>query len=102
MIADVEYLNAKLSKLDGFGDLGEHLLKIVKAKSVTVPPVTETNGASGVSSPIPVAGSSPKPDQTTEVVVVKTGIKLEKTDKKEREKEPVPETETQVEGKEIS
>jgi len=71
---------------------------------VIVPPVTETNGASGVSSPIPAAGSSPKPDQITEVAVAKTIIKLEKTDEKEREKEPVPETETETlaESKEIS
>ncbi|KAF4452515.1 hypothetical protein F53441_4627 [Fusarium austroafricanum] len=39
---DIEFLTAKLGKLDGFGDTGEYLQKIIKSKQVkTVEPVTE-------------------------------------------------------------
>ncbi|KAH7188989.1 Vps54-like protein-domain-containing protein [Fusarium flagelliforme] len=39
---DIEFLTTKLGKLDGFGDTGEYLQKIVKSKQVkTVEPATE-------------------------------------------------------------
>jgi vacuolar protein sorting-associated protein 54 len=43
---DVEFLTTKLGKLDGFGDTGEYLQKIIKSKQVkTVEPVTEKPAA---------------------------------------------------------
>ncbi|RFN54847.1 vacuolar protein sorting-associated protein 54 [Fusarium flagelliforme] len=39
---DIEFLTTKLGKLDGFGDTGEYLQKIIKSKQVkTVEPATE-------------------------------------------------------------
>ena len=34
MLRDIEFFTAKLGKLDGFGDAGDHLAGIVKAKEV--------------------------------------------------------------------
>ncbi|KAF7586695.1 hypothetical protein BBP40_008484 [Aspergillus hancockii] len=42
---DAEFLQSKLSKIDGFGNLGEHLLQLVKKKSLT-PDINE-NGSNG-------------------------------------------------------
>ncbi|RGP77725.1 hypothetical protein FLONG3_4114 [Fusarium longipes] len=40
---DIEFLTTKLGKLDGFGDTGEYLQKIIKSKQVkAVEPATET------------------------------------------------------------
>ncbi|KAK4189652.1 vacuolar protein sorting-associated protein 54 [Podospora australis] len=38
MYRDVEHLQSKLGKMDGFGDTAEHLLKIVRGKTITAPP----------------------------------------------------------------
>lgn len=39
---DIEFLTTKLGKLDGFGDTGEYLQKIIKSKQVkTVEPAIE-------------------------------------------------------------
>jgi vacuolar protein sorting-associated protein 54 len=39
---DIEFLITKLGKLDGFGDTGEYLQRIIKSKQVkTVEPATE-------------------------------------------------------------
>lgn len=41
---DIEFLTTKLGKLDGFGDTGEYLQRIIKSKqvkTVEVEPVTE-------------------------------------------------------------
>ncbi|PGH09844.1 hypothetical protein GX51_00531 [Blastomyces parvus] len=53
MIADVEYFKAKMDKIDGSGDLGDHLVGIVRAKPV-------------VSSPKPQSSPSPPPTQEAE------------------------------------
>lgn len=42
MISDVEYFKAKIDKLDGSGDLGDHLVGIVQAKSVASSPKSES------------------------------------------------------------
>jgi hypothetical protein len=34
MLADVEYFNSRISKLEGVGDLGEHVFNVVRAKAV--------------------------------------------------------------------
>lgn len=39
MLVDAEYFNSRIGKLDGAGDLGEHILNIVKAKPVVSDPV---------------------------------------------------------------
>lgn len=40
---DIEFLTTKLGKLDGFGETGEYLQKIIKSKQVkAVEQVTET------------------------------------------------------------
>ncbi|EQL32326.1 hypothetical protein BDFG_05459 [Blastomyces dermatitidis ATCC 26199] len=53
MISDVEYFKAKIDKIDGSGDLGDHLVGIVRAKSVA-------------SSPKPQSSPSPPPAQEVE------------------------------------
>jgi vacuolar protein sorting-associated protein 54 len=43
---DVDFLTTKLGKLEGFGDTGEYLQKIIKSKHVkTVEPVPEKPAA---------------------------------------------------------
>lgn len=37
LLADAQYLDARLSKLDGSGDLGSYLVNMVDAKSVVAP-----------------------------------------------------------------
>jgi vacuolar protein sorting-associated protein 54 len=39
LLADAEYFNARISKLDGAGDLGSHILNVVKAKPIVSDPV---------------------------------------------------------------
>lgn len=39
MLADAEYFNSRISKLDGAGDLGEHILNLVKAKPIVSDPI---------------------------------------------------------------
>lgn len=34
MLADAEYFNSRISKLEGSGDLGPHIVEIVKNKTV--------------------------------------------------------------------
>jgi vacuolar protein sorting-associated protein 54 len=40
MLSDVEFFNSKINKIDGANDLGDHLIRVVKAKTIT----PETNG----------------------------------------------------------
>lgn len=40
LVADAQHFEARLSKLDGTGDLGEHILNLVKNKEVS----STTNG----------------------------------------------------------
>jgi vacuolar protein sorting-associated protein 54 len=42
---DAEFLQSKLSKIDGFGNLGEHLLELVKKKTPTTD--AKENGSNG-------------------------------------------------------
>ncbi|KAL2001344.1 hypothetical protein VTN02DRAFT_1861 [Thermoascus thermophilus] len=35
MQSDIEFFSSKISKIDGAGDLGDHLLQVVKAKTIT-------------------------------------------------------------------
>lgn len=34
LLADAEFFQSRISKVDGSGDLGEHLVKVVQAKTV--------------------------------------------------------------------
>ncbi|OJD28334.1 hypothetical protein ACJ73_00259 [Blastomyces percursus] len=43
MISDVEYFKAKIDKIDGSGDLGDHLVGIVRAKSVASSPKLQSS-----------------------------------------------------------
>ena len=36
MLADAEYFNSRISKLEGSDDLGPYILELVKAKSIVV------------------------------------------------------------------
>lgn len=36
MMADAQFLNSRISKLEGAGDLGSHIVEIVKNKEVAV------------------------------------------------------------------
>ena len=40
MLADAEILNSRLSKIEGSGDLGTHIVNVVKNKTVIVSPDT--------------------------------------------------------------
>lgn len=37
MKSDINYLNGRLSKIDGFGDTGDYLLNIVNSKKIDPP-----------------------------------------------------------------
>lgn len=45
MQRDAEHFQSKLSKIEGFGDLGERLLELVRAKSVS--PADTKDGSAG-------------------------------------------------------
>jgi vacuolar protein sorting-associated protein 54 len=49
MLADAEYFNARISKLEGAGDLGEHIINVVRSKAIT----SETGAAKGLSTETP-------------------------------------------------
>jgi hypothetical protein len=34
MLADAEYFNSRISKLEGVGDLGDHVFNVVRAKAI--------------------------------------------------------------------
>lgn len=38
MQSDINYLNSRLAKIEGFGDTGDYLLNVVKSKKVESPP----------------------------------------------------------------
>jgi vacuolar protein sorting-associated protein 54 len=61
MLTDVEYFNTKIGKIDGSGDLGDHLIQVVKAKTITPDP----NG-SATSSSTPPAPEISGPPQVPE------------------------------------
>ncbi|PWY92157.1 GARP complex component [Aspergillus heteromorphus CBS 117.55] len=48
---DAEYLQTKLSKIDGFGDLGERLLDLVKQKKITTDGSSKSSSSSNTPSP---------------------------------------------------
>ncbi|KAM7194963.1 Vps54-like domain containing protein [Naviculisporaceae sp. PSN 640] len=67
MIRDVEYLQSRLGKMDGFEGVGEHLIGIIRAKAVKSPAVQpilprEKGEKSGASAPSP----APPTTQTQE------------------------------------
>jgi hypothetical protein len=41
MLADAEYFNSRISKLEGAGDLGSQIVDIVKSKTVVVDPQSQ-------------------------------------------------------------
>lgn len=42
MLTDIEFFTTKLGKLDGFGDAGDYLLRIIKSKNIERPKPAET------------------------------------------------------------
>jgi hypothetical protein len=46
MQGDVEYLETRLSKVDGFGDTSQYLMNIVRSKKVDIDPVPEAKSSS--------------------------------------------------------
>ena len=44
LLADADFFNSRISKIDGSGDLGEHIVKVVQSKTVliTAPPMQST------------------------------------------------------------
>jgi vacuolar protein sorting-associated protein 54 len=71
MLSDVEYFNARIGKIDGSDDLGDHLIQVVKAKTI----VAEQNGSAKVdpstekSPPVPekdTPAAENEPDESTE------------------------------------
>ncbi|AEO62871.1 bb161ebc-7d62-479c-8044-f02721616bb3 [Thermothielavioides terrestris] len=49
MLRDVELFQSRLGQIDGFGDAGDHLVNIIKAKKISAPP------------PAPAPAAEPKP-----------------------------------------
>ena len=45
LLADAQFLSSRVSKIDGSGDLGEHIVKVVQAKTVlnNAPPPSRTS-----------------------------------------------------------
>ncbi|GAD92035.1 GARP complex component (Vps54), putative [Paecilomyces variotii No. 5] len=60
MQSDVDFFKSKISKLEGSGDLGEHLVQLVGAKTITPGP----NGKP--TSPRPPSQSPPAPEKTSQ------------------------------------
>ena len=68
MLADAEYFNSRISRLDGAGDLGEHVVNVVRAKAI----IGET-------------GATKKP-----------AIEKPQTEQEQEAPKPTPATETQA------
>lgn len=47
MLRDAEFFESRLSKIDGSGDVGSHIVDIVKSK-----PIASTSGAATTSAPV--------------------------------------------------
>ncbi|KAJ9616949.1 hypothetical protein H2200_000669 [Cladophialophora chaetospira] len=67
LLADAEFFQSRLSKIDGSGDLGEHIVKIVQAK-----PVLNTPSPTRPSTDVPV---TTKPAEEEKVPVEQNGTK---------------------------
>lgn len=87
MLRDIEFFKTKLQHIDGFGDTGNHLVEIIKAKQVKSaspppppppPPVSETQ---------PEEGKDEKERESTEVAKVTSASS------------PPPTRDTKAEGK---
>jgi vacuolar protein sorting-associated protein 54 len=69
MLADAEYFNSRIGKLDGAGDLGEYIINVVKAKPIVSDPAaaqkepvdkprSESVGQADMSPPVTVANGA--------------------------------------------
>lgn len=47
LLADAEFFSSRISKIEGSGDLGEHIVKVVQGKTVlsTAPPPAQPSAA---------------------------------------------------------
>jgi vacuolar protein sorting-associated protein 54 len=65
MIRDVEYIISKIHKIDGFGETGEHLLRIVRAKEVAqaAPPPEPAPPPEASTPTVEEPAASPQPQQ---------------------------------------
>lgn len=43
----MEFFNSKIGKIDGSGDLGEHLIQVVKAKTIMPEPTSTSSETAG-------------------------------------------------------
>jgi hypothetical protein len=64
MLSDVEFLNSKISKIDDVSDLGSHLLRLVKAKTIVPESIDNSTTASLNSGE---GGSSDKTNENKEL-----------------------------------
>ncbi|KAH8664290.1 Vps54-like protein-domain-containing protein [Xylariales sp. PMI_506] len=65
MQSDINYLISRLSKIDGFGNTGEHLLNIIKEKKVEEPPaVPEKDDAAEANEKLAEDTADDKPETT--------------------------------------
>ncbi|OJJ49005.1 hypothetical protein ASPZODRAFT_129374 [Penicilliopsis zonata CBS 506.65] len=62
---DLEYFNARMSKINGAGNLGEHLLSLIQSKPITSPPPAKDSTAS-LPLPHPEPSKSPSNSSTSE------------------------------------
>jgi vacuolar protein sorting-associated protein 54 len=56
LLADAEFFNSRISRIDGSGDLGEQIVKVIQAKTVS----------SSAPPPPPQSTEAPSPTTTTE------------------------------------
>jgi vacuolar protein sorting-associated protein 54 len=56
MLADVEYFNSRIGKLDGSDNLGTHLLEVVGNKTIIAPPKSAQPMNTEQAVPIPKQG----------------------------------------------
>jgi hypothetical protein len=60
MLADAEYFNSRMSKLEGAGDLGEQVVNIIRAKAIVSGAKRSSieKPQEGKAPPAPAAGSA--------------------------------------------
>jgi hypothetical protein len=63
MLSDVEFLNSKISKIDEASDLGNHLLQLVKTKTI-IPEFSDNSTTASLNSE--EGGSSDKTNENKE------------------------------------
>ncbi|EEP79113.1 conserved hypothetical protein [Uncinocarpus reesii 1704] len=63
MLSDAQFFKSKVDKLDGAGDLGDHLVGVIKSKTIVSPPARTSSSSEPATKDSPALSETPQPDQ---------------------------------------